>query len=207
LAVANFSTPSGTGDILVFKGSSDTPKTYSNSDCYNLWPPGYDKHGNLYVEGEAKSTPAVCELPANGSKLNTISFNQSITSPGSVMWDGQYIALTDQEYGAMEITAIYQASEKSSALSLVGTTELNDNCNGKQDTDVPQPFIAGSRNTPRDKMEGFVVLGGNLSCPSRFDYWAYPIPRSHNEPIVHLPKAKAPAQPYGQGYITLNKVK
>jgi hypothetical protein len=206
LAVANYTTPSGAGDILVFKNASGTPATYSNPSCLNLWPPGYDNHGNLYVEGEAQSTPAVCELPANGSTLNTIAFNQSITSPGSAMWDGQYIALTDQEYGAMKITAIYQASNKSSALNLVGTTELNDKCNGNERTDVPQPFIAGTRNTPRDK-EGFVVLGGNLSCPARFDYWPYPIPRQDNEPIFHLPKATAPAEPYGQGYTTLNKTK
>jgi hypothetical protein len=206
LAVANYTTTSGTGNILVFKDASGSPATYSNPSCSNLWPPGYDNHGNLYVEGEATSTPAVCELPANGSTLNTIAFNQSIISPGSTMWDGQYIALTDQEYGAMKITAIYQASNISSGLKLVGTTQLNDKCNSKEQTDVPQPFIAGTRNTPKNK-EGFVVLGGNLSCPARFDYWPYPIPRSDNEPIFHLPKAKAPAQPYGQGYTTLNKAK
>ncbi len=202
LAVANFATTSGEGDIQVFKGASGEPTDYSNSSCYNLWAPGYDKLGNLYVEGK-NTVPAVCELRAGGSSLVPVSINQSIGSPGSVMWDGKYITLTDQDYDATETTAIYRAKEsKSGNLTVVGTTDLTDTCDHHY-ADIPQPFLAGSRNTPNLKFEATVVLGGNVLCAKRFGYWAYPVP--NGKPIVVM--KDAPAQPYGQGYSTLVKVK
>jgi hypothetical protein len=202
LAVANFATASGPGDVQVFKDASGNPTDYSNSSCYNLWAPGYDKNGNLYVEGKS-TVPAVCELRARGSSLVRVSINQSIGSPGSVMWDGKYITLTDQDYEATQTTAIYRATEsKSGNLNVVGTTDLTDTCDHHY-TDIPQPFLAGSRNTPKLKYEATVLLGGNVLCTNRFGYWAYPVPSG--KPIFVV--KHAPAQPYGQGYSTLLKVK
>jgi hypothetical protein len=207
LAVANFSTAAGPGDIQVFQNESGTPTNYSNSSCYYLWPPGYDKKGNLYVEGKdargKKAAAYVCELPAGGSSLATVTIDQRIHAPGSAMWDGEYIALTDQNYEGQKSTAIYQAKEAASGdLTVVGTTDLTDTCD-KTYADIPQPFIAGDRNTPDENDQGTVVLGGNVRCASRFGYWAYPVPSGN--PIIVL--TNAPAQPYGQGYSTLNKVK
>jgi hypothetical protein len=202
LAVANFAVSGGAGDIAIYANASGTPKFYSNPSCYNLWPPGYDKYGNLFVEGESDKTPAVCELPAHGTALETVSIDQTIHSPGSTMWDGAYIALTDQDYQGKKTTAIYRVKKSGSGLTVIGTTELKDSCD-KNYADIPQPFIAGDRNTPVEKFEGTVVLGGNVLCSSRFAYWAYPVPSG--KPIVVM--KNAPAEPYGQGYSTLNKVK
>jgi hypothetical protein len=119
------------------------------------------------------------------------------------MWDGEYITLTDQDYGSTEATAIYRATEaKSGKLSLEGTTVLTDTCDGDE-ADVPQPFLAGGRNTPTSKTQAFVVLGGNLDCTNQYDYWAYPTPNGN--PIVSFDDG--PKEPYGQGYSTTNKVK
>jgi hypothetical protein len=202
LAVANFATASGPGDVQVFKNASGTPADYSNTTCYNLWAPGYDKKGNLYVEGK-NTTAAVCELRAGGSVLRSVSIDQTIGSPGSVMWDGTYITLTDQDYDATQTTAIYRAKEsKSGDLTVVGTTDLTDTCDGNY-ADVPQPFLLGSRNTPDLKYEATLVLGGNVLCTGRFDYWAYPMPSGN--PIIVI--KHAPAQPYGQGYSTIAHLK
>jgi hypothetical protein len=44
-----------------------------------LWPAGYDNKGQLYVESQG----SVCELPAGGSALSSISFNRTIYYPSS----------------------------------------------------------------------------------------------------------------------------
>jgi hypothetical protein len=210
LAVANFATASGPGDIQIFTDGSGTPATYSNaSSCYNLWPPGYDNRGNLYVEsqpnGANPTTGAnvVCEIPSGGTSLVPVSFNQIINFPGSIMWDGEYLAVTDQDYGATGSTAIYQAAPSGSGtLTLEGTTDLTDTCDGDY-SDIPQPFVIGGANTPINKKEGTVAVGGDLKCASHFAYWAYPWPSGN--PIVV--EKKAPAQPHGQSFTTLNKAK
>lgn len=205
LAVANFAIDGGAGDIEVFTKGSGNPAQYASSSCYNLWPPGYDNQGNLYVESQTGSTNAVCELPAGGTMLAPISFNRSIGSPGSIMWDGEYLAVTDQDYDATQSTAIYQAAGSvSGSLKLEGTTDLTDTCNGSY-ADIPQPFIVGGVNTPRNKKEGTVAVGGNLECTKVFDYWAYPWPGGN--PLLSISQSQAPKQPYGQSYTTLNKVK
>ena len=156
--------------------------------------------GNLYVEGSSNSGNAVCELPSKGASLLPVKFNQKIVKPGSVMWDGKYITLTDQDYGAIQATAIYRATEGPAGnLKLAGTLVLTDSCDNSY-ADVPQPFLVGTRNTPVSKTQAFVVLGGNLDCAGVFDYWAYPSPSGN--PIVSFDKA--PAQPYGQAYSTTN---
>ena len=99
------------------------------------------------------------------------------------MWDGKYITLTDQDYDATETTAIYRAKEsKSGNLTVVGTTDLTDTCDHHY-ADIPQPFLAGSRNTPRPEIpKPRWSLGGNVLCAKRFGYWAYPVP--NGKPIV-----------------------
>jgi hypothetical protein len=206
LAVADFSTVSGPGNIQVFVNGSGTATNYSNSSCYYLWPPGYDNKGNLYVEAESESgTPQVCELPANGTSLAPVAFNHTITSPGSTMWDGKYIAFTDQEEDGTQTTGIYRAiAVRKGGLKYHSATRYDDTCDGTSDyVDIPQPFIVGPRNTPVNKDEGTVVIGGNILCANRFNYWSYPDSEG-GEPIVEL--KNAPAQPYGAAFSTLNKV-
>jgi hypothetical protein len=178
LAVANFSGPSGIGNIEVFKHASGTPTEYLNEEYSYLWPPGYDNKGNLFVEGRNYyGGTAVAELTAGGSSLEPVSINQTIYFPGSVMWDGKHITLTDQDAGgnpSSPATTIYQMSESDSGgLTVVGSTPLLDNCNGSQ-VDVVQPFILGRKNTPMNKKLGQVVIGGNLSCENRLPAWKYP---------------------------------
>jgi hypothetical protein len=196
LAVANFSSPSGTGNIQIFKNASGTPTTYENQDALYLWPPGYDDKGNLFVEAETTDGIVVAELPAGGANLGIPTPQPArIYYAGSVMWDGKYITLTDQDAGgnpSSPATTIYQIKQKGSALTVVGSTPLLDNCNGSQ-VDVVQPFIAGRKNTPVNKKQGGVVIGGNLSCANRVDAWKYP---AGGQPIAVA--SPVPSYAYGQ---------
>jgi hypothetical protein len=108
------------------------------------------------------------------------------------MWDGKYLALTDQEAGGAYQTGIYQATLSRATLTSQGETILSDPCDSGL-TDVIQPFIVGAKNTPNTKMQGTVVVGGNAFCPGTFDYWKYP---AGGDPIKTLPSA--PQEPVGQ---------
>ncbi len=165
LAVANvYNAGSGPPNVVVFKNASGTPKSYYNYYCGMPEPPGYDRKGNLYVEGDFGSgrSSGVCEIPHGGRALRPVSFNVSIPIPEGVMWDGKYITLAT-EIDIHPKTAIYQMAEDASGnLKKVGRTVLTDTCNGDR-AEVEQPFIVGN-----------VVVGGNSACPPIFDYWNYP---------------------------------
>lgn len=175
LAVDN-GLPDGASGIQVWKNASGTPTEYSSiSACNEMWPPGYDDQGNLYVEGD-ENAQSVCELPAGGNALESVSINRTISFPGSVMWDGKYITFTDQAY--QDGTGIYRARRtRSGKLAVVGITLLNDTCYGEE-ADVVQPFIVGEKNTPANHEEGTAVVGADVAyyCASegQFGYWAYP---------------------------------
>jgi hypothetical protein len=190
LAVANDGS-SNPGQIFVFKGASGTPKAYSSKNCPVLGSPGYDLKGNLYVESGQEKTYAICELARGAKSLKAMEMNQIIYSAGSVMWDGQYIAVTDEAYQGNQTTAIYQMVESSSGnLVIAGTTVLADDCGGAEY--ISQPFIVGTVNTPRNRTQGTVVIGGNEGCHGRFDSWSYP---AGGTPA---PLFMAPKEPVGQ---------
>ena len=165
----------GLGGVEIFKPGSTTGTVYKNHLCGYAWTPGYDLKGNLYFEGKESLRYSykinVCELPAGGTSIQRVSFNQKIGDLGSVMWDGKYLALTDITNGAK--TYVYQATETPSGdLSEVGTTQLKDA--GCPDTEARQVFIVGSNNTPINKKQGDAILGGNIYCYNDFDGWSYP---------------------------------
>ena len=58
---------------------------------------------------------------------------------------------------------------------------------------VPQPFVAGAKNTPLNRIQGTAILGGNVQCLGRFDIWHYP---AGGEP--HTTLQSPPTQPFGQ---------
>jgi hypothetical protein len=179
-------------DVEIWKHAEGTPTSYTNQkDCGQMWPPGYDNKGNLYVE--TGNYRGVCELPAGGSSLVSVEFNHDIGYPGSVMWDGKYLAFTDQVYPGPRKThqgytaAIYRAKEDGRVLNVVGTTLLKYKPCGTQ---IAQPFIVGEKNTPVNNVEGNVVVGGNQACEEYTEYttpltyWHYP-KNGHPFKFVH----------------------
>ncbi|HLY03056.1 MAG TPA: SMP-30/gluconolactonase/LRE family protein [Candidatus Cybelea sp.] len=185
LAVTYHSTVSGTapGEVLVWTGEIGAPTAYPNppAACYDMWPGGFDSLGNLFVEGEPNGGGAVsvCELtaPPRSWVAAPLTLTFTIDAPGSAMWDGAYITLTDTEAGGTYETGIDRVTLSGTTLTLSGDTVLTDVCYSDY-VDTPQPFILGHHNTPINGVQGTVVVGGNIFCnmagAPKFDYWIYP---------------------------------
>lgn len=193
LAVANFDQPA---ELQIYKKAAGAATVYKSAGCdEDMWSPGYGKKGNLYVEGSNYSIATVCEFAHGGKKLlgPVKLLNFQIGLGGGVMWDGTHLTLTDQYYTGQTLTAVYQVSEEESGnLNKTGVTVLTDSqCGGG--VRVPQPFVAGNKNTPLNRTQGTAILGGNLQCLSRFGIWNYP---AGGNP--HRTLQSPPAQPFGQ---------
>lgn len=197
LAVTNFSTKKGRndrgpGNVSIFKNASGKPRVYSDpSDCYYLWPAGYDDKGNLFAEGEYTSI-GVCWIPAGAPLMRPIGLGEQIYFPGSVMWTGVSLAFTDQNYRDSYQTGLDIATLSGSTLSIIGNVALSDSCNQNY-VDVEQPFLVGRRNTPVNKTAATVVVGGNLWCSNVVDFWTF---LQGGNP--HSTLGEAPQSPYGQ---------
>jgi hypothetical protein len=193
LAVANFDLPA---ELQIYKKGAGHAKVYKSSGCDDdMWSPGYGEKGNLYVEGSNYSIATVCELAHGGTKLRgpVKLLNFTIGLGGGVMWDGTHLTLTDQYYSDQTLTAVYQVTEEESGnLKKTGETVLTDSYCGNG-VRVPQPFVAGAKNTPINRTQGTAILGGNLQCLSRFDIWHYP---AGGDP--HTTLQSPPTQPVGQ---------
>ncbi|HEV3091544.1 MAG TPA: hypothetical protein VGX91_08910 [Candidatus Cybelea sp.] len=178
LAVTNFTSVSGPGSIDVWPHGGGGPVTHSDSSaCYYMWPAGYDKKDDLVAEGEYSSN-AICELPTGAGSMRTVSFSGTINFPGGTMWDGKYLALTDQEAGGVYQTALYPSKLSGTTLTEVTSAVLNDSCYSTY-SDVVSPFIVGLKNTPANTAQDGAVVGSNLWCAegsggSKVECWAYP---------------------------------
>lgn len=85
----------GNGKVTLFKGAKGTG-TDLQTPLVEAFFPGYDKSGNLYVDGfNASFLPALVELPKGSSSWTTLS-GVSIGFPGGVQFDGKYITVNDQ---------------------------------------------------------------------------------------------------------------
>lgn len=87
----------------------------------NFYKP-YDLKGNLYVDGLFGSYGdgfLFGELAKGGGEIKDILLPNSISFPGGIEWDGQYVAVGDN---AGE--AIYQYTLRNGSATLEGTTPL-----------------------------------------------------------------------------------
>lgn len=184
LAISNFADTAG---VEVYPNASGQPESYEDTNFVEYWPPGYDNAGNLFVEGlDASGNFRFAELPAGGSGFLDITLDFSAFYPGSVMYDGTYMALTDQEYGDYPGTGIYRVNVEGERGIGVGAVEFVDNCSvgGLPYTKIVQPWIQGG-----------LVVGGDLDCTSRFGYWSY---ENGGYPLKAIPSAIAPVAAYAQ---------
>ena len=178
-------------EIQVWHHASGSPTNYpGNSRCSQLYPPGYDKSGNLFSEG-LSSDAYLCELPAGGDSLQFLFVQRGQICCGSVMWDGRHIALTMPASG--RVAFIFRVKEIDSYdVKIVGRTKLTGKCDNHR-TETGQPFIVGDQNTPINRTIGSVVVSGNELCQGLFNYWRYP-QGGHRFAFLRSP----PRQPSGQ---------
>jgi hypothetical protein len=125
---------------------------------------GYDSSGNLFVDGvDANNAFAFAELAKGSSSFKTITLNHSITSPGSVQFDGQFMTVADRSSGI-----IYRFTIDGTAGTEVGSTSL-----GKK---LVQTWIAGD-----EVVAAWSQTAGNQqaaclpgACASGVSIWHYP---------------------------------
>jgi hypothetical protein len=90
---------------------------------------GYDKSGNLFIDGNTNSQPLVlAELPKGASQVQTITVNiPSVTYAGPVLWNGKYltVGIYDESASSNQQNAIYRVKVSGSEGTVVGESYFN----------------------------------------------------------------------------------
>lgn len=125
LAVTNFSTSrSGPGNVVIY-AKGKVKQRLTDQTITGMLLCGYDITGNLFVDGTTQgSTAAFAELLAGASKLENLTLNQNIESPGGVQWDGRYLAIGDEATNTIYRFAISNQSGYAKGTK-AGSTQLD----------------------------------------------------------------------------------
>ena len=85
------------GTVYVYGNAFGYPTAFSDANFCSLMYDGYDKAGNLFVDGfDCANNFHYAELPAGSSTFTDITLNETPSSPGNVQWDGTYLMVSDQ---------------------------------------------------------------------------------------------------------------
>ena len=133
LAVMNYETTGrGPGGLSIYRKAKGKPKTYSDSAISRGWFCSYDGNGNLFVDGYRSGSSGfqLAELPHGGNTFTNISVNQGITVPGGVQWNGNDVAVADENGPGNGV--IYEFSISGSTGTEVSATTLDSSQNVHQ---------------------------------------------------------------------------
>jgi hypothetical protein len=135
---------------------------YTDPNLFQIWPPAYDPHGNLFLLGY-NPTVELVELARGASAFQQISLGSlQIYAPGSVLWEGRFLNAVDVQYQGGNATAVYRLRIKGTNATVVHTTVLTDTCSGFGNAaDVVQPLIVKTK-----------IFGPNQSCKNRYAFWS-----------------------------------
>lgn len=103
LAVAN------AANVTVFPPASGQPVVYKSQKMGKYYFLGYDKSGNLYVDGSSAGHFALAELPAGGTHLIRISLSNLGAGKhraAGLVWDGKDVAVADSQSNVIYRIAI-----------------------------------------------------------------------------------------------------
>jgi hypothetical protein len=114
LAVGNLTN----GDVIIFKNATGSG-TVMSTPLTEEYFDGYDNQGNLFADGFNSSGFELIELPKGSTKFQKITTSNTVQFPGSVQWDGTYLAVTDQI-----ANAIYRYTVSGTTATLKGTVSL-----------------------------------------------------------------------------------
>lgn len=122
---------SGSGDVVVYKDSKGTGTAYVTGLAREYFD-GYDASGNLFADGFTNDyTFALEELPKGAKAFHTVTTSNTVIFPGSVQWDGRFLAVTDQS-----TNSIYRYKVVGTKAALKGTVSLSGS------SDCAQTWIA-----------------------------------------------------------------
>lgn len=203
LAVSNFIDYTGNGGMLVYKGGTGAPQQYASAS--NIWPPGYDPKGNLYVLGEGGNcaVSAVCleEFPNGGTAFYVLDLSGfAVNFPGAVEWDGKHLGVGDQEFQGQYVTGIYQVTVKGGTATAVSSTGMSATCYGDYNDIVQWAFDSKKANGVLKK-PAIQVVGGDMWCQEYFGVWDYP-KSGINNPILVAQGNAIPVDSMGQTLVT-----
>jgi hypothetical protein len=115
LAVGNLSN----GDVIIFKNATGSG-TVISTPLGREYFDGYDTQGNLFADGFTPGSAfELIELPKGSTKFEKITTSNTVEFPGSVQWDGTYLAVTDQI-----ANAIYRYTVNGTTATLKATVSL-----------------------------------------------------------------------------------
>jgi hypothetical protein len=85
------------GDIAIYRNASGNPTRHYDTHFANFDFCGYDDAGNLFVDGTNHMERfRFAEIPKGSRFLMGVNLDQHIITPGSVQWDGKYMAVGDE---------------------------------------------------------------------------------------------------------------
>jgi hypothetical protein len=126
------------------------PKLYMLGQ--NLFSCGYDASGDLFIDGKTKTNGIIfAELPKGGSKFKNITLDHKLTIPGTVQWDGQDLAVGDQEN-----TLIHRFSIQ-----------------GSKGTQIGSVMLSGPSYVAQFWVQDSLVIGAD-TFNSQVEFWKYP---------------------------------
>lgn len=171
LAVASINLDSLASWVEVYQKAKGMPQDYYNEQIINYMFCSYDDKGNLFVDGTGSGSNAEFgELPKGGSTLMNVNLSRNVHCCGQVQWDGRYVAIDDQQAGA-----IYRLKVSGSTATIVGTTRL-------------QQWTDGSAQS---WIQNNVVISANGSGATEIASWRYP---HGGNPTTNIP---VPAAVFG----------
>jgi hypothetical protein len=123
LAVVNFVTTAGDGNVAVFTDETGTPTTFVSADQPFPEFAGYDNNGNLWISGRnAALVGNMGELANGASSIVPVTVNgATINFPGQVQWGGTYLLVGDQDFGGLAESGLYQMTIAGSTLTASGS--------------------------------------------------------------------------------------
>jgi hypothetical protein len=126
------------------------PRLYTPGQ--NLSSCGYDASGDLFIDGETGSSVIIfAELPKGASKFENITLDQKLTVPGTVQWDGQYLAVGDQYNTLIRRFSIQ----------------------GSQGTQIGSVTLSGTQGIPQFWIQDTIVIGPD-EFNAQIGFWKYP---------------------------------
>jgi hypothetical protein len=141
LAATDLGSAGEAGHVSIYAKGARAPTRYYSTYLHYVYFCGYDKAGNLFVDGlDVNNNTLFVEISRGSKTLKEIRLNRSVDFPGGVQWDGKYVAVGDQEYDHQHESAIYQVSVSGLIGTIVGVTKLDASC------DVLQFWIAKLAN-------------------------------------------------------------
>ena len=109
------------GNVAVYKRARGTPKLYADAKMVLYNACAYDNDGNLYLDGtDSGSALEFAELPKGSGDFTDITLDQPFQKPGSVFWDGKYLAV-----GSSNAGTIYRFKVSGATGTMVGKSVLD----------------------------------------------------------------------------------